>query len=301
MGGDPSVTASGFRDFLQKLKKMGLEAFGLYYGLYRAEVIDNSGPEDNQKQGVITLRCPAVGDTPKTSPRVAYPMTGFAGKDFGEKWLPPNGDFVWVQFEGGMLDSPVWSGGWWAKGELPEEMENTTRHGVKTPGGHSLLFSDDPDNRFVRVTWHSDDGGDDEFAFIELTKDGGIALSNKSGSSVFLSAADKSVLVVSEQGHSFSMNKDAVSMADKDGNIISIDKGAVTVLSKGDINVRGPVVNIGAGSVFLGDPASFKALLGELTLAYLATHIHGTGVGPTSPPLVPPPPSLMSNSIKVKL
>ena len=139
-----------------------------------------------------------------------------------------------------------------------------------------------------------------EFAFIELTKDGGIAASNKHGSSVFLNAADKSVLVVSEHGHSISMTADALTLADKDGNVISIDKGAVTVLSTGDVNVRGPVVNIGAGSVFLGDPAAFKAVLGELLVAYLGAHTHGTGLGPSTPPIVPPPPTILSESVKVK-
>jgi hypothetical protein len=299
--GDPAFTATGFRRFYDRVRRQGLEWMGLYYGLYRAEVVSNEGPEDKPGRGIITVRVAAIGDTPTTAPRVAYPKVGFAGKDYGQKYLPPSGDFVWVEFEGGRPDTPVWTGGWWADGEMPEEMRNTTRHGVKTPGGHSVLFSDDPDNRFVRITWHSDDGGDDEFAFIELTKDGGIAMSNKNGSSVFLSAADKSVLAVSEQGHSMSMTEDAVSMADKDGNIISIDKGAVTVLSAGDVNVRAPSVNIGAGSVFLGDQAVFSAVLGEQLIAWLATHIHSTAIGPTSPALtIPLLQTIISKLVKLR-
>lgn len=298
--GDPVFSASGFARFFDRIKKQGLEWLGLYYGIYRAEVVDNSGPEDQQGQGIITVRVPAIGDDPLTKPRVAYPMTGFAGKDYGSKLLPPSGDFVWVMFENGRPDMPVWTGGWWGTDELPEEMKKTTRHGFKTPGGHSVLFSDDPDNRFVRITWHSDDSGDDEFAFVELTKDGGLAMSNKNGSSVFLSAEDKSVLIVSEQGHSVSMNDGALTLADKDGNVISIDGGDVTVFSSGDVNVASQTVNLKTGSVFLGDPAAFSGVLGELLLAYLSTHTHGTGTGPSSPPIVPPPPTILSQSVKLK-
>jgi len=302
--GDPAFSSNGFQRFFTRLKRHGLEWLGLYYSIYRAEVVDNenvSGKDGSRdKQGLLKVRVPAVGDSPGTPPRIAYPMTSLAGPGYGYKSLPPKGGFVWVMFENGRVDMPVWTGGWWGKDELPPEMEKTTRHGFKTPGGHTLLFSDDKDNEFIRVTWHKPGDGDGEFSFVELGKDGSISMSNKSGASLFLNADGENVLLLSQHGHSLSMTEAAMTMADKDGNLISIDGGAVTVLSKGDINVRGQNVNVGAGSVFLGDPATFSAMIGELTMTYLATHIHGTGVGPSSPPLTPPPPTLLSRSIKVK-
>jgi len=299
--GDPIFNAGGFREFLLRVRNQGLEWLGIYYGIYRAKVVDNSGPKDKQGQGIITVLVPSIGDTATTSPRTAYPMTGFAGGDYGSKLLPNSKDFVWVMFENGRVDMPVWTGGWWGKSELPPEFEKTTRNGIKTPGGHSILFSDDPDNRFVRITWHSDDSGSDEFAFLELTKDGGIAMSNKSGSSLFLSAENENILAVSEQGHSVSLTEDGISLTDKDGNIISIDKGDITVLSNGDATVSAQTVNLKSGSVFLGDPAVFSGVLGELLVEWLGTHIHGTGVGPSSPALQAPKlPIILSQSVKLK-
>lgn len=304
--GDPAFSG-GFSDFLLRLKRHGLEWLGLYYGIYRAEVVDNEnvvgkdGKRD--KEGLLKVRVPDVGDDTSTEPRIAYPMAPLAGPNYGYKSLPPKGGFVWVMFENGRVDMPVWTGGWWGTGELPPELEKTKRHGFKTPGGHSVLFSDEPDNEFVRFTWHKPGAGDGEFAFVELTKDGGIAMSNKKGASLFLNAEGESVLLLSQHGHSFSMTESAMTMADKDGNVISIDGGAVTVLSKGDINVRGQSVNIGAGSVFLGDNASFKAVLGDLLMIWLATHVHPTGAGPgvpTGPPVIPPLPTILSQSIKIK-
>jgi hypothetical protein len=302
--GDPAFSSDGFRRFFYRVRNQGLEWLGLYYGHYRAEVIDNeniTGKDGTRdKEGLLKVRVPAIGDTANTAPRIAYPMASLAGPDYGYKSLPPKGGFVWVVFEGGRADMPIWTGGWWGTGELPPEFVKTKRHGFKTPGGHSILFSDEKDNEFVRITWHKPGSGDGEFAFIELGKDGSVSMSNKKGASFFLNAGGESVLLVSQQGHSISMTDKALTLADKDGNVISIDGGAVTVLSNGDVNVRGKNVNIGAGSVFLGDPATFKAVLGELLLIWLATHVHGTGVGPSSPPIVPPPPTILSNSIKVK-
>ena len=102
----PAYSATGFRRFMDRLLQGGLEVFGLYYGNYRAEVIDNSGPTDKQNQGIITVRVPAIGDTPKSKPRVAYPKAAFAGQDFGHKFLPPVGAFVWVEFENGRIMKP---------------------------------------------------------------------------------------------------------------------------------------------------------------------------------------------------
>jgi len=64
----------------------------------------------------------------------------------------------------------------------------------------------------------------------------------------------------------------------------------------------GGTVNVGAGGVLLGaDLATFSAVLGEPLMTWLATHNHGTGVGPSTPPIIPPPPTILSQSIKLKL
>jgi hypothetical protein len=35
--------------------------------------------------------------------------------------IPPVGANLWIEFEGGNPDYPIWSGGFWAAGELPTE------------------------------------------------------------------------------------------------------------------------------------------------------------------------------------
>lgn len=164
MPGAPGYSSSGFSLFLERLFTLGLEAFKLYYGSYRGLVVDNTGfseagavqaaiggASDMDKIGLLKVRVPSVGDTPDTPPRIAYPKVPIAGNGYGFKNIPPKGSFVWVEFEGGRLDAPIWSGGWWAKGEMPSELESVNAYGWVTPGGHKLLLIEDEGQERVRL------------------------------------------------------------------------------------------------------------------------------------------------------
>ena len=47
------------------------------------------------------------------------PCAPFAGSGVGFFALPPVGANVWVEFEGGDPDYPIWSGCFWGAGEVP--------------------------------------------------------------------------------------------------------------------------------------------------------------------------------------
>ena len=79
-----------------------------YYGIYRATVVNNVDPEN---LGRIIVSVPDVsGITPTT---YANPCIPFAGRLAGAYVVPPINSMVWVQFEAGDPDRPVWSGGFW--------------------------------------------------------------------------------------------------------------------------------------------------------------------------------------------
>jgi hypothetical protein len=79
-----------------------------YYGIYRATVINNIDP---MLQGRIMVIVPDVGSvTPSTFVNPCVPM---AGKQQGTFMVPQIGASVWVQFEAGDPDRPVWMGGSW--------------------------------------------------------------------------------------------------------------------------------------------------------------------------------------------
>jgi uncharacterized protein involved in type VI secretion and phage assembly len=80
-----------------------------YYGIYRGTVANNIDP---MQLGRIMAIVPDVGAaTPLTW---AMPCVPLAGEQMGTFMVPQIGAGVWVQFEGGEPDRPVWTGGWWS-------------------------------------------------------------------------------------------------------------------------------------------------------------------------------------------
>ena len=91
------------------------------FGKYRGTVVDN---EDPQGRGRIKLQVPAVLGELEVW---AMPCVPFAGDKVGF-FSPPNpGDGVWVEFEGGDLSHPIWTGCFWADGELPQSSGSNDR------------------------------------------------------------------------------------------------------------------------------------------------------------------------------
>jgi uncharacterized protein involved in type VI secretion and phage assembly len=112
-----------------------------YFGKYRGFVsaVEDVNSSDTQNLGRITAKVPEVyGD--RDSPW-ALPAVPFAGKNHGLVLLPEVGDGVWIEFEAGDISRPVWSGCWWAKGELPAPGAKAVWTLV-TSGGHKVVLDD---------------------------------------------------------------------------------------------------------------------------------------------------------------
>lgn len=79
-----------------------------YYGVYRGTVVENIDP---LQIGRIMALVPDVGGVIPTT--WAMPCVPIAGKQAGTFVVPQIGSGVFVQFEAGDPDKPVWMGGWW--------------------------------------------------------------------------------------------------------------------------------------------------------------------------------------------
>lgn len=86
-----------------------------FYGKYRGTVLNNVDP---MQQGRILAVVPDVtGPLPSSW---AMPCLPLAGINTGVFTVPPIGAGVWVEFEKGDPDYPVWVGGFWGStAELP--------------------------------------------------------------------------------------------------------------------------------------------------------------------------------------
>lgn len=85
------------------------------YGKYAGTVVDN---EDPQQMGRVQVRVPAVL---KGEAVWAMPCVPYAGRGVGFYFIPPADAGVWVEFEAGDTSRPIWTGCYWAQGELPPE------------------------------------------------------------------------------------------------------------------------------------------------------------------------------------
>lgn len=83
----------------------------MFYGKYRGKVVKNDDP---LKRGRIMPSVPAVLEGELTW---AEPCVPYAGPRLGWFAVPPVGANVWVEFEAGDVNRPIWSGCFWGSEE----------------------------------------------------------------------------------------------------------------------------------------------------------------------------------------
>ena len=106
-----------------------------FYGKYRGTVTDVD-PDTLR----IKAKVPAVLGQQKTG--WCMPCVPYAGPDIGFAFLPEEGAGVWIEFEGGDVSYPIWSGCYWRTDELPADAAPTVK-AIVTPSGHKLILDDD--------------------------------------------------------------------------------------------------------------------------------------------------------------
>jgi len=114
------------------------------FGKFRGKVAE-VGTGDNL--GYIRAYVPAVFGPTSKSPWAA-PAVPFAGDKHGWLMLPKEDDGVWIEFEAGNRDQPIWTGFWWSGNDsLPDRAAPEVRV-LATPKGHQIVL-DDENNKIV--------------------------------------------------------------------------------------------------------------------------------------------------------
>jgi uncharacterized protein involved in type VI secretion and phage assembly len=108
-----------------------------FYGKYRGKVSD---VDDGEKMGRVKARVPEIYKD-QESPW-ALPAVPFAGPKHGFVFIPEVDDGVWIEFEGGDISRPIWTGCWWASGDMPDPADTKVRALITTPG-HQFVLDDD--------------------------------------------------------------------------------------------------------------------------------------------------------------
>ena len=131
-----TMTMNSSRDASQGMRR--------YYGKFRATVFNNIDPE--QRGRIMAIVPDVLGLIPSSW---ALPCVPLAGKQQGTFMVPQLGASVWIEFEQGDADYPIWTGGFWgsaatvpALGLVPPPIPPGQNIAVQTTGQQLLLLSD---------------------------------------------------------------------------------------------------------------------------------------------------------------
>jgi uncharacterized protein involved in type VI secretion and phage assembly len=202
--------------------------------------------------------------------------------DQGLLFLPERDAGVWVEFEEGDLEFPVWTGTFWSKpdggSELPrpndasgteadDVQDPVTRKIIKTVRGHTLQFEDAEGAESVLLQ-------DGAHGHVVVLDDSGITVLD------------------GVNGHEIRLTGDGITITDgaNDGNAVTLSADGVTVTDSHD-----NAIVLGASGIKIGGSAAEALVLGtslkqavtQFVLS-LNTHTHLGNLGaPTGPPAKP--------------
>jgi uncharacterized protein involved in type VI secretion and phage assembly len=168
---------------------------GPYYGKYRGAVRNNVDPE---MTGKLQVEVPDVGGNMLIS--WALPCLPVGGPNMGIFTVPPIGAGVWVEFERGDPDYPIWTGVFW--GIAPEK---PVLSNLVPPGVSGITLQTQLKNGIVISDVPGPTGG------------------------IFMQTASGATISISDVGIVISNGKGAV-ISMMSGNLIDINAGALQVM-----------------------------------------------------------------------
>lgn len=131
-------------------------------GKFRAQVVDVNDPN---RQGRIKVSCPRVLGSSVSA--WCLPCIPNALDDVGDYFLPKVGESVWVEFEEGDINKPIWTGGWYSPNKIPiSSRERLDQKRVIAYNGNTITMSDG------EITIERPDG-----SCISLTNEKGVVIS----------------------------------------------------------------------------------------------------------------------------
>lgn len=255
-----------------------------YYGKYAGFAAEEVEPDAH---GAIMVEIPGFT-------RAGFPVRARPCLPYAHFFVPHAGARLWIEFEGGNRDFPLWVGAWYPADSAPEEVraQPQTHRVIQTPAGHTIELSDEEGAEKI-VIRHKDN------SFVALQADGSVLVSNTEGAYLFLNADNGQTTLSSRQGHLVSMTDDAAMMVNDQGTVIELKGKTATILAD---NI------VGAGkNIALGAGATDPTIMGnafKLMWTLLQTHVHPTAMGPSGLPTPPIPPLIdgvhLSSSVVVK-
>lgn len=153
-----------------------------YLGKYRGTVVNNIDP---MLKGRLLLKVPDVLDIlPSTWAEPCVPLAGPTGPPMGVYMVPPIGTGVWVEFENGDPNYPIWVGCRWG---MPSDVPTLARGGL--PASPSIVMQSSAQNALVISDLPGPTGGlmlKSATGASIIVNDTGIYIQNGKGASINL-------------------------------------------------------------------------------------------------------------------
>lgn len=127
----------GIDGIIRIIQEQGLETTGRFYSIYTGIVDDNDDPLQMHR---LKVSIPSVmGGITQWALACGWP----GSYNSGIKLLTPKvGDLVYVIFEFGNPDKPLWVYNGWGEDELPQELASPDVMGIVTPNGNIITLND---------------------------------------------------------------------------------------------------------------------------------------------------------------
>jgi len=124
----PTGVDRALEDLLEHLRSR-------FYGKYRGVVSDVDAGTCRIKATVPSV----YGDTESGW---CMPCVPYAGPNVGIAFLPEVGSAVWIEFEGGDVSYPIWTGCFWREGEVPSDVDAAVKV-IATASALEIKIDDD--------------------------------------------------------------------------------------------------------------------------------------------------------------
>jgi hypothetical protein len=231
-----------------------------YYGKYPAVVVANGAPEDGpHHRGEVLVRVHGIlEEDPSGSGERPLEVVAKPCLPPGFFFVPEPEDRLWVEFAAGDIDSPLWSGVWYADGAPPQTPDGDppTEHQkvIRTAKGHVVLL-DDTD-------------GAEQLVLLDGTNNNRVTCDQDG------------ILIEDANGNSITLGADGIELTDKNGNALTMDASGVVLAGS-----SGRKVQIDASSIKVSDatggtqaPVALATLLN-----WLLAHQHTGNMGAPTP------------------
>jgi uncharacterized protein involved in type VI secretion and phage assembly len=114
---------------------------GRFYGKYRGTVTQVDA-------GTMRIKAKVPAVLGSTESGWALPCVPYAGDSVGFAFLPEVDSAVWIEFEGGNVSFPIWTGGFWLSSQVPSDAAAAVK--VIVTKQLKLLFDDDQDSLTIQ-------------------------------------------------------------------------------------------------------------------------------------------------------